>query len=222
MSCDKTLKRKRVVLSLDDKCNILTRMRNGESGSALAKEYNIGKSTIFGLKSNEDKILRYRENILINNRNATKKKVMSAAENRNLDSAIFRWFSQQRVIGTPISGPILCEKALQLNSKMGGNDNFRASNGWLENFKKRHGIRLLNIQGGKLSADMEAAEIFKKFLSDFIGEHKYSEDCLYNADETGLYWRSLPRKSLASSAETTAPGHKISKDRVTIMFHGNT
>ncbi|KAK2579937.1 hypothetical protein KPH14_007617 [Odynerus spinipes] len=137
MFSEKSLKRKRIVLNLSEKCDILKRLKNGESGAALAKEYNVGKSTISGIKLNEDKILQYNANIL----SASQKKVMSTAENYHLENAIFLWFLQQRAIGTPISGPIICEKALQLHEKMGGNTNFKASNGWLKNFKARHGIR---------------------------------------------------------------------------------
>ena len=37
---------------------------------------------------------------------------------------------------------------------------FMASQGWLHNFCKRHGIRELALQGEKLSADKAAAEQF--------------------------------------------------------------
>ena len=44
---------------------------------------------------------------------------------------------------------------------------------------------------------------------------------LYNADESGLYWRCLPEKTLASSDEKEAPGMKKQKDRVTLMLCAN-
>ena len=44
---------------------------------------------------------------------------------------------------------------------------------------------------------------------------------LYNADESGLYWRCLPNKTLASGDEKEAPGMKKQKDRVTLMFCAN-
>ncbi|KAL3285506.1 hypothetical protein HHI36_000038 [Cryptolaemus montrouzieri] len=40
-------------------------------------------------------------------------------------------------------------------------------------------------------------------------------DRVYNADESGLFWRILPNKTLA--AENSAPGRKMSKDRITFM-----
>lgn len=43
---------------------------------------------------------------------------MKKAKNEQLENAIFTWFLQQRSTGQPISGPILCEKALTSGEKM--------------------------------------------------------------------------------------------------------
>ena len=43
----------------------------------------------------------------------------------------------------------------------------------------------------------------------------------YNTDETGLNWRALPGKSLASKGETKAPGFKVSKEQITILVTTN-
>lgn len=92
---------------------------------------------------------------------------MKLASNTNLDDAVFKWFNQKRCQGEPISGPILCEKAVQFNKKLGGTSNFQASTGWLKRFKSRHGIRELQIEGEKLSADSSAAESFRiKLITD--------------------------------------------------------
>ncbi|GBN75093.1 hypothetical protein AVEN_240983-1 [Araneus ventricosus] len=46
----------------------------------------------------------------------------------------------------PISGPFLIEKALEF-AKALGYDEFRGSNGWLEKFKRKHGIMAKVISG---------------------------------------------------------------------------
>lgn len=48
-----------------------------------------------------------------------------------------------------------------------------------------------------------------------------SQDDVYNADETGLNWKALPKKSLASRQENVARGFKVSKERDTIMTCAN-
>lgn len=115
--------------------------------------------------------------------------------------------------GVPISGPILSSKALELNQRLNPSDaeSFKASSGWLCRFKSRHGIRQLSIQGEKMSADKDCVGDFKKTLSEFIEKEQLTLNQVYNCDETGLYWKALPSKTLASQKEKIAPGYKVCK-----------
>ena len=61
----------------------------------------------------------------------TSRKPMKPAENDNLDCAVYTWFVQQRSKGEPISGPIICEKALIINEKLRGDPHFKATTDWL-------------------------------------------------------------------------------------------
>lgn len=63
--------------------------------------------------------------------------------------------------------------------------------GWLDRWKKRHGVRQLKI-GESLSGDVGAAEKFKKEFEDFIKKEEPTVDQVYNADESGLFYRMLP------------------------------
>lgn len=49
----------------------------------------------------------------------------------------------------------------------------------------------------------------------------YDPDLIYNADETGLYYRALPTRTLASKSEGEVSGFKVNKERVTIMVCSN-
>jgi len=150
-----------------------------------------------------------------------RRKVMKVAKYQDLDKAMEIWFIQKRSLNEPISGPLLCEKALEMNTKLKGPEDFKASGGWLHKFKSRHGIREFQIQGESLSADSSSAENFKQIFLLFAEKEGYSQDSVYNADESGLNWKALPRKSLASCQEHAARGFKVSKERVTIMTCAN-
>ena len=121
-----------------------------------------------------------------------------------------------------MSGPMLCEKAVQLSSQLNGDEaKFVASEGWKWRFCRRHGIRNLSVHGEKVSADKEAASDFVSAFSKFIKEENLLLDHIFNCDETGLYFRLLPDKTLAASFEKTAGGRKKAKDRVTINACSN-
>lgn len=213
-------KRKRVVLSLKDKVKIIQNLNNGEPGSKLAQIYGVGTSTISDIKKNSDNIMKF-TCALEKEDGSTQRKAMKKSQNEILENAVFTWFLQKRACGQPISGPLLCEKALDFNQKLGGDTSFKASSGWLARFKSRHGIRELEIQGEKLCANVASADSFVDELKAFLDEKEYDLDFVYNADETGLNWRALPSRSLASRRENSAPGYKVSKDRVTVMVCAN-
>lgn len=213
-------KRKRVALSIADKLKILEELERGVSGANLARQYNVGTSTISDIKKQSQTIKDYASK-LNSEDGSTKRKSMKSAENQELDSAMYMWFMQIRSQGQPISGPIICEKALQMNILLDGDPNFKATSGWLQRFKSRHGIRELDIQGEKLSADVASAEDFKKTFKEFCRAGGFESKNIYNADETGLNWKKLPTKSLVSKRETAAPGYKVSKARITAMVCAN-
>ncbi|KAK9701880.1 Tc5 transposase DNA-binding domain [Popillia japonica] len=64
-----------------------------------------------------------------------KRKTARPANNKVLEDAMYIWFTQRRSLGEPISGPSICEKALQFNEQPNGPKDFKASSGWLKNFK---------------------------------------------------------------------------------------
>lgn len=82
-------------------------------------------------------------------------------DDEDLEDAVYLWFTQRRSLGELIWGPLICEKALQFNAQLNGPKDFKAISGWLRNFKARHGIRELDIQGEKLSSDLQAGSVYK-------------------------------------------------------------
>ena len=217
MACEG--KRKRAVLTLDSKREILERLAKGTKPSLLMKEFNCGKATISDIKRNKERILSYISTMETSS-GAKKRKTLKKEFYEDVEKATYLWFLQERSRGTPISGPILAEKALQFYRRLHGEasaDDFKASQGWLDKFKRRHGIRQLRVVGEKLSADVQSIEPFVEKLHKLMEEKGLQLEQLYNADETGLFWRVLPKVTLASAQEKEAPGVKSSKDRVTLL-----
>ena len=78
-----------------------------------------------------------------------KAKTMKIGRDIKLDQAVFLWFRQKRAERVPISGSILCEKAVELSKLLRDDSNFKASGGCRRRFCKRHGIRELSVQDEK-------------------------------------------------------------------------
>lgn len=203
------------------KLEALSRVDKGEPLKKIAYELGVGTSTVSDWKKNRKTIEDFWSKSISNDSLDDRRNVKKAKLD-TLDEALFVWFCTERDRGLPISGPIIQQKALQLNAKLpDGDPDFTASQGWLNRWKTRHGVRQLTVTGESISSDKNAAEKFQKEFEEFIKTEELTADQIYNTDESGLLYRMLPNKTLASKLEESAKGYKKSKDRLTIMACSN-
>ncbi|CAG8667797.1 9579_t:CDS:2, partial [Paraglomus brasilianum] len=109
------------------------------------------------------------------------------------------WVSQAVAGGLPLSDQILQEKGLEFAKNFNiEDDNLRCSNGWVYKFKKRIGIHKITLHGEANSAPIAdlADERFK--LQQILAN--YDPENIYNADETGLFYRMEPNQTLSTSS----------------------
>jgi len=127
---------------------------------------------------------------------------------------------QTRAEGVPISGPILKAQSEKFHTDLHGHDlSFKASSGWLNRFKKRHGISHVTISGEIRSSDSEAAMNYSDQLREIIEEGGYSPEQIYNCDETGLCYKMMPDTTLAvKNDQHKHEGYKKIKERLTLPF----
>lgn len=149
-----------------------------------------------------------------------KRKRARLANDTQLESAVHQWFVQARAEGSPISGTVVQIQAGKFDKALNGEEStFKASQGWLQRFKNRHGISQVSIAGEVRSADTEAAQTYPEKLREIIEEGGYEAEQVYNCDETGLCYKMLPNKTLATKDDPHKhEGFKKIKDRVTLLF----
>ncbi|XP_046386326.1 jerky protein homolog-like [Ischnura elegans] len=213
-------KRKRKTLSLQQKVELLKKLDRGVSVLKLREEYGVGQSTIYDIKGQREKLLQFvsESDSLAG---ISKRRNIRGPSNNEVDKVVYEWFRQRRSEGVPISGGIIMEKAKYFHKELQITSPCEYTTGWLQKFKQRHGIRYLKVTGEKLSADHDAAEDYVNELAKLVDEHNLSPDQIYNMDETGLFWRCLPRNTFVCRDEKTASGAKESMERVTIAACSN-
>lgn len=69
-----------------------------------------------------------------------------------------------------------------------------------------------------MSADPLSIDPFLHSFRAKINELGLSESQIYNANETGLFFRMLPNKTYVAANEKSAPGRKTRKERMPILF----
>lgn len=202
-------------LSLQKKLDILHEVDSGKiKKSEIAKKYGIAKSTVSTILKARDKI----ETACVLSKFEPSRKRMRVANNEEVETALIKWMNEARNQNLPITGAILLEKAHFFADALGIKE-FLGSSGWLQRFKDRHGIICKKICGEEAAVNDEIVVDFvtNKFQSILS---TYAEADVFNADETSLFWKALPSRTLTIKS-TKCSGGKCSKERLTLLVACN-
>ena len=114
------MKRKRTVLSVEDKLNVCDIVRKKIRKTEVMLKYNIGKSTVNDICKSEERLKNFKmtKSELGISKSAKATKTMNVEMYHKLDSALYLWFRQQREKGIPVTGPIFLEKATEFHSHL--------------------------------------------------------------------------------------------------------
>jgi hypothetical protein len=103
-------------------------------------------------------------------------------------------------------------------AKLLSDEEFVCSAGWIDRFKRRH------ISCGKVSGEARAVncETTAEWLCTVWPKMRegHPDSGIFNADETGLFFRLTPERTLKFKGEICVGG-KLSKDRVTVLVCAN-
>ncbi|XP_066141194.1 tigger transposable element-derived protein 4-like [Euwallacea fornicatus] len=195
------------VFTLHEKLSIINDNEKGLSQSFVCLKMGLKKSTVSNIWKNRDKILNYWKT------NDEKKKIRLPLHSW-VDEILFKWFQQKRTNNFPISRPMLPMKVEEFGKIIV--DDFKCSSGWLDRFKKRH-----NIVFGKICG--ESASVDKNITDEWLFRvwpliiNEYTEENIFNSDETGIFYKMLPNKTHKLKSERCS-GRKMSKERITAMI----
>lgn len=148
------------------------------------------------------------------------KRMKNEGRHPELDQTVFDWFDEIRNGRDPMSlSRAHIQARAQREARLRNILDFKASDGWFRNWRKRFGVGVSMKLHGE-AGDVRVAEIgpVNEFRSKL--EHFHPKNIL-NMDESGLYYRALPTRSYISPAEgdrSTVRGTKTlkGKDRLTV------
>ncbi|XP_064468534.1 tigger transposable element-derived protein 6-like [Ornithodoros turicata] len=197
--------RKRKVLCLEDKAAIIAAVSRGEKKKDVALGFGIAQSSLSTILKEKEKIMSS-----VERGSSSQRKKVKRPSYEEIEKALFAWFMDVRARNVPVSGAMLIQKAKDFGCMLGCDD-FKASNGWLQNFKARHQIVGKVISG-------ESASWKEERLPHVLSSFDPAD--IYNADESGLFFQMLPKRTLALKGET-CHGGKQSKLRITVLLCTN-
>lgn len=211
---------KRKTFTLEEKYLICCRLENGETNVSLAKELEVSHSTLSSIWKKRDEIKG-----IVQKGDSLKKKKLRNSTNENVDQLLLKWFKIQRSRNIPISGPILLAKAndflksIPRSSRESSESEEIISRSWVQRFCVRHAIVFKKLSG-------EAAGVPSATSDDWLAKvwptirEGYSDSDVFNADETGLFYKLTPDRTLHFKGEKCSNG-KLSKERITVLVAAN-
>lgn len=203
-------KKSRNVLTLADKVAVIEAVTSGQSQRQVAVQFSCGRTQVSNIMAEKETILKaFRDG-----RNSKAKYIVPRTlKYQELDERVYNFFLEAREKNIPVSGGLLQRQALIVSLEL-GNDDFTASNGWLESFATRHQLRMANLHGESADVDPATCDQWIQNLPSLLAD--YDLDDIYNCDETGVWFRSVPTKSYIQLDEK-AKGVKVLKERITIL-----
>ena len=139
------------------------------------------------------------------------KKKLRVTEHKDVDDAVFQLIQNTRASRKTLrlNGPLMMEKADILAAKLGHPD-FKASQEWLNRFKKRYNILFKAICGESAAVQQEQVDSFMGLITQMRTIlDTYETRNIFNADETGMFWKFLPDKTMAFQGEACQGGKKV-------------
>lgn len=218
------VKRKRVSLSVNQKLELIKKLEAGATVAHVCEEYGVKKQTVSDIRKAKDKLTAFSLKFGVPSTSKTSsvggRKHMRVAQDKDLEEAVYTWIMQERSCGVNVRGSEIQNAAAKLAKHMGV-EKFQATAGWLWRFRNRHGMVKTVIHSEAASAPTEVVETFRTGLNDVIKKEGFLHSQVYNAVETCLFWRSLPRNTRAFKRETALHGHKLNKERFSVLCCAN-
>ncbi|CAM4522651.1 unnamed protein product [Lepidochelys olivacea] len=119
----------------------------------------------------------------------------------------------------PINGNTLREKALSLyalfkppaeEGQPSDEKEFKASQCWLKSFRNCFNLKNVQTTGEVASANEEAAKAYPEQLQKIIEEKGYLLEQVFNADESGLFWKKNAQPHLHFEIRKISPWRQSS------------
>ncbi|GET50687.1 CENP-B homolog protein 2-like [Rhizophagus irregularis DAOM 181602=DAOM 197198] len=202
-----TNNKKKKSLTLAQKKELCEKQRDQKlSGVQLAAQYGISTSIVSDILKRSEHWLSI-DTTLPNANNFREKSSVYP----QLEEVMSIWVDQQISRNLTINGPIIQQKAVECANLL-DITNFSASAGWLSNFKQRNNLHTYKKKGEAGSAPIDELPQMRAELREILQAYELKD--IWNCDETALFWRLEPSKTIAHDPVL---GKKRPKERVSIL-----
>lgn len=202
---------KRKQISLKDKLDIIEQVEKGKKQVDVAVAYGLSKQTVSTIINAKEAVLAKK----VSGDLQPKRFRLRKASYPNVEEALLMWLRDARSRNIPVNGLLLRKRAEQLAVVL-NQEQFQCSEGWLSRFKSRHAIAFKCLSGESASVD---DTVVADWIADVLPAHLegYAPRDVFNADESGIFYKLKPGKTFCFG-DDTCHGGKKSKERISVLF----
>ncbi|KAM6168259.1 tigger transposable element-derived protein 1-like [Erethizon dorsatum] len=217
--------KKKEMITVEVKKEIIKKYERGMRVAEIARFYKKSTSTICTILKKKEEIRGLDAAKGVTRISKQRPRVLE-----DVEKLLLVWINEKQVAGDTMTENFICEKAkalyTDLVSKLPGTsaeneDGFKASRGWFDNFKRRSGFHSVVRHREAVSLNAKAAEAFATEFQKLMVSECYLPEQVFNCNETGLFWKKMPKRTYITEEENAMPGHKPMKERLTLLFCAN-
>ena len=198
---------KRVELCVMDKVRVIAAGNAGLSQRQVAKQFGISKTQVQTLLKRKDEIMRcYNEG----HQGWRKRTKFRRHSFEDINRLVSLWYAKQED-KEKITGTVLKQKAMEFSVELGLGEEFKASNGWLDSFKRRYDIRTVVSRKNSHKLINESATMVAMELNQGCATAEMTD----NGDEDRDKEKNIEEGISAENKET----QDASQERVNPKIH---
>ena len=188
-------KRQRTVLTLEKRIELINASEENPlyTHKELSEKFGVGRSSVSEILTRKE---FFRDKFTKNSGLHVQR--FKHGKREDINAAVYKWFCQARSKNISLTGAIIQDFALDLAKEVGDLD-FKASNGWLDNWKRKYEIKFYKVSGESNAVSKFGFEKLKSKSPELLSSIAQSD--IFNCDETGLYFRALPDRSRSESTK---------------------
>ena len=133
---------KRVSVTFEEKEHCLKLIDDGFTPSTISSIMGVSRTSIYNWKNQQSKIGDF---IKFNSKNCYRKRNRKSKFPK-IEEDVLKWIQLARIWKFPVTGQLIKEMAQSIAQK-NKMRSFCASNGWLEKFTNRNGLRSIRLVG---------------------------------------------------------------------------
>ena len=181
-------------LSESERLEVIAKLSvpSAPSKRSLAREYGVSEDAIRKIMKNKEGIQK-RSSLMSEEgkRNTLRASVGRFSE---LEDVLYIWIDSMRRAKLPVLPSLVIVKAKRIAQQLSiPEGDFKASWQWLSRFRKRRGLQQILLHGEGAEVDKEDRKLLVALDDLYATISRYDPENVYNMDETGLFFRLLPR-----------------------------